>query len=383
MIRKAIYTREDQDVLVESGQSWNFHDAVTNEHLHTLHPYPAKFIPQIPRKAIKAWTKKGELVYDPFVGSGTSVLEASLLGRPSIGTDNNSVAFLVSKAKTATYSPLDIVSLKGFADNLDVMLPKTKAQAKLIPDNKNFLYWFSDEVLEKLAALKKLILAEQEPRQTLLMAVFSSIIVRVSFQDSDTRYAKIERVVNPSDVGKNFKAKLIEVIERLPEINVAGRAAAHVYQADARSVPFIKSESVSLVVTSPPYLNAYDYHKYHRQRIHWIGGSVEFSRDKEIGCHDVFTRPRATPEKYFVDMEACFSEWQRITRKGGRCLIVIGDAIVSRQPVFVADIFVDLMKKLSFPLESRWIRELPTTKRSFNVTNSRINQEHVLLFRKK
>ncbi len=383
MLRKAIYTREDQGVLTENGRAWNFHDAVTQEHLHTLHPYPAKFIPQIPRKAIETWTDKGDLVYDPFVGCGTTLLEASLLGRPSVGTDNNSVAILVSRAKTVEYRPSEIKALRAFVVEVDKVLPKAKAQRKLIPNNKNFLYWFSEAVLDRLSALKSLILAKPEPLQTMLLAVFSSIIVRVSYQDSDTRYAKIERTVNPSDVDKLFKAKLTDIISLIPESIVQGRAPVYVHQADARNIPFIKSRSVSLIVTSPPYLNAYDYHKYHRQRIHWLDGNVEFARDIEIGSHDEFTRPNATPDQYFIDMGACFSEWERVIRKGGRCLVLIGDAIVTKKPVHVADIFVDLMEKRKFPLEKRWIRELHATKRAFNITNSRISHEHVLLFQKK
>ncbi len=382
-MRKAIYTKEDQGILTENGQAWNFHDAATQEHLHTLHPYPAKFIPQIPRKAIQAWTDKGDLVYDPFVGCGTTLLEASLLGRPSIGTDNNSVAILVSRAKTAKYNPSDIKALWAFAVEVDRVLPKAKVQRNLIPNNKNFLYWFSEEVLDRLSILKGLIIKKPEPLQTMLLAIFSSIIVRVSYQDSDTRYAKIKRTVNPSDVDKVFKAKLTNIIRLIPESIVLDRAPVEVHQADARNVPFIKAGSVSLIVTSPPYLNAYDYHKYHRQRIHWLDGNVEFARDIEIGSHDKFTRPNATPDQYFIDMGDCFSEWERVIRKGGRCLVLIGDAIVSKKPVYVADLFVDLMKKLKFTLEKRWIRELHATKRAFNVTNSRISHEHVLLFQKK
>jgi len=78
LIRKAIYTREDEDALVQGGEEWNFHEEDTKEHLHSLHPYPAKFIPQITRRAIELWTKPGDLVYDPFNGCGTTVFEASL-----------------------------------------------------------------------------------------------------------------------------------------------------------------------------------------------------------------------------------------------------------------------------------------------------------------
>ena len=127
--------------------------------------------------------------------------------------------------------------------------------------------------------------------------------MRVSYQDSDTRYAMKKREVKPEEVDRAFKAKLVDVIGNLPEIMVAGRGTVTVHQADSRTVPFIKTGSVKLIVTSPPYLNAYDYHKYHRQRLHWIGGSVEFARDLEIGSHDEFTRNNATPDGYFNDMD--------------------------------------------------------------------------------
>lgn len=381
--RKAIYTSENVDILTKDGIEWNYHDADTQEHLHALHPYPAKFIPQIPRKAIESWSSKGEVIYDPFCGCGTTLLEASLMGRPSIGTDNNPVAILVSKAKTASYKLTDVDSLRIFANKLDEVLPITAPRKELIPDNSNFYYWFTDEVLDRLSSLKSLILNTKEPIQTILLSIFSSIIVRVSFQDSDTRYAKIKRTVKPSAVGRIFKLKLLEIIERLPGVIIPGRSPVKVYQADARDVSFIKDGSVALIITSPPYLNAYDYHKYHRQRIHWINGSVEFARDMELGSHDEFTKRNATPDQYFIDIDACFSEWSRVLRNSGKSLIVIGDAIVNKKPVCVADTFIELCKKHRMCLVKRWIRALHSTKRAFNVQNSRITHEHVLLFEKK
>lgn len=125
MDRKAIYTDSANicDLIVE-GQEWNFHDADTTEVLHGLHPYPAKFIPQIPHKAISTWTTPGEMVCDPFCGCGTTLLEASLLGRPSIGIDNNAVAILVSKAKTAQYTDADLQAAKRFESSMKSRLAK-------------------------------------------------------------------------------------------------------------------------------------------------------------------------------------------------------------------------------------------------------------------
>jgi hypothetical protein len=80
---------------------------------------------------------------------------------------------------------------------------------------------------------------------------------------------------------------------------------------------------------------------------------------------------------------ACFAEWKRLLRPAGRCVILIGDAIVSKQPVAVGDTFVDLLERRELALEKRWVRELQATRRSFNVKNSRISHEHVLLFQKR
>lgn len=243
----------------------------------------------------------------------------------------------MSKAKTAFYSPSDIERATKFLATLDRKLATTKARKDLIPKNENFLYWFSVPVLERLSAIKSLVLRQPEPLRTLFLAVFSSIILRVSYQDSDTRYAKIERVVRPQDVDSAFTKKLADVVERLPSVGVGSKEApVSVQQADSRDVRFIPDATVSLIVTSPPYLNAYDYHKYHRQRLHWIDGDVALARDIEIGTHDEFTRPGATPDSYFEDMDACFAEWRRVLRPRAKCLVVIGDAIVSKKAVQVA-----------------------------------------------
>ena len=81
-----------------------------------------------------------------------------------------------------------------------------------------------------------------------------------------------------------------------------------------------------------------------------------------------------------VDMRECFDEWRRVLKRRGRCLVLIGDAIVSKQSVAVADRYVDLARETGLRLENRWIRELQATNRSFNVRNSRMSHEHILLF---
>ena len=120
-----------------------------------------------------------------------------------------------------------------------------------------------------------------------------------------------------------------------------------------------------------------------RQRLHWIEGDIELARDCEIGKHDVFTRPNATPAPYFEDMKKCFVEWYRVLHSGGHAFMVVGDAIVKGQPIPVADRFIEILREVGFHYERQWIRQIPEAKKSFNRRNSRINEEHILLFQKK
>jgi len=96
--RQAIFTGSCE--ITDDG-AWDFAGEDTQRYLHSLHPYPARFIPQLPRKAVEEYTTPGQTVLDPFAGCGTALLESVIAGRNAIGIDNNAVACLVSRAKTA------------------------------------------------------------------------------------------------------------------------------------------------------------------------------------------------------------------------------------------------------------------------------------------
>jgi DNA modification methylase len=318
------------------------------------------------------------LILDPFCGCGTTLLESILLQRPAIGVDNNAVAYLISKAKTLPYSENDLcilIELKSRLDNVK----NSERNKFFIPKYKSINYWFDDDAIFDLGLLRAEIDNLPEKPKALALAVFSSIIVRASYQDSDTRYTKVAKTYSPKSAIKWFQIKLSDTINRLYRIINLPKSDCKVYLDDSRQLKFLGDQSIKLIVTSPPYLNAYDYHKYHRHRLHWINGDISFARDLEIGKHDVFTRPKATPDAYFEDMNVCFKEWYRILQNEGRVLVVIGDAIVQGNAVPVGDIFVELCEDIGFVCEKRWIRNLNTNKKSFN-QRARINEEHLILF---
>lgn len=382
LIRKAIYRDADFDSIeINESLEWDFPNISSKEPLHGLHPYPARFIPMIPRKAILEWSKEGDTVLDPFCGCGTTVLESILLGRNGIGVDNNSVAALVSRVKTANYSGQNLIQLNQFEKQFKKSILQISSNEISLPTYKNFDHWFSPIAARDLAQIKFLINKEPAPLREFLLAVMSSIIVRVSNQDSDTRYSRKEKVYSPGSALNYFQAKLRTSLKELSDIKGNINGKSQIYCSDGRDLGQIESNSIQLIVTSPPYINAYDYHKYHRHRIHWIDGNVEFSRDLEIGKHDTYTRPNANPDSYFNDLELCLSEWFRVLNKGGKALIVIGDGIVQGKAVPSGDLMSKKASDLGFELRERWIRNLQVQKKSFNA-NSRMDREHVILLEK-
>ncbi len=84
----------------------DFHDSSSREFTHDLHAFPAKFPPQLPRTFIDELTQPGEIVLDPMVGSGTTLVETMLADRCAIGFDIDPLALRLCKAKTAAISPL-------------------------------------------------------------------------------------------------------------------------------------------------------------------------------------------------------------------------------------------------------------------------------------
>ena len=156
-----------------------------NYALHNFHAYPCKFPAFIPREIIKKYAKKGDIICDPFVGSGTTLLEATLLGYSSIGNDINPLSCLLSKVKG---KPVDQKLLSKIDFFLAGLLEKPKKLKSIKEYNyKSIEHWFQKNVIKELSFIKKNILSiKEQDLRDLLLIVLSSIIVRVSNKESSS-----------------------------------------------------------------------------------------------------------------------------------------------------------------------------------------------------
>ena len=148
------------------------------------------------------------------------------------------------------------------------------------------------------------------------LTTFSSIIVTVSRQDSETRYVRREKHIEPGDTLKQFSRALTNSAQRVLELSheIDPKLTTQVHEASILDGPDVGF--ADLVVCSPPYPNAFSYHLYHRTRMLWLDMDQPTFKQQEIGSHRKYSRKganAATAETFRIELHKMFS-WLRYHR---------------------------------------------------------------------
>jgi DNA modification methylase len=344
----------------------DFHGKDSSYASHNFHSFPAKFPPQLPRKFIEWLTDPGDLVLDPMMGSGTTILEAFLLGRVGVGLDIDPLALKLCKAKVTP------ISLENVAEMGHQVLERAKYnlqyQSKSLRESLESYfdestaafvnYWFLPETQLELTALIQEINKVDPPIiREFLELVFSAIIITKSGGVSmarDLAHTRPHRVTNkePRSAIVQYRSRLKKNIESLAEvINGAGRTI--LFESNAQAMPIIEN-SVDLIVTSPPYAsNAIDYMRAHKFSLVWLGYPIkELSelRQQYIGGEALANvKLRPMPDypaqvlakiakqderkarvlhRYYSEMSQSLSEMYRVLKPGKAAIVVVGTSIM-------------------------------------------------------
>jgi DNA modification methylase len=408
---------------------------------HQLHPYPAKLLPHIAHFFLNAQSlqRKNNVVLDPFCGSGTVALEASIAGYSALIADANPLALLISRVKTTPYDP-DILrecvrSLVGRARRLKTapIIDVVNANLWYTPDKKKTL-----EIV--LRAVREL---ECPVVRDFFLVCFSVVVRKLSFADpaisvpvrlrakkdiSDHHGARIEARIHwliSADVISEFQKICLTNIDRVVAANQANpdRREATMVGRDARALNHslnmdggkkLRAGSVPLILTSPPYGSAQKYVRASSLSLNWLelANPSELSalEQRSIGrehapkynyrdlpdtlprayrelCQRVGkknkTRERITLE-YLHDMQLAITEMARVTSKGGTVVLVIGNNHVCEEPLrndeFASEVFQSAGLKLQLAMIDTIKSRGLMTKR--NKTASLISRESVLVFSK-
>ncbi|HEY60130.1 MAG TPA: hypothetical protein G4N92_05545 [Anaerolineae bacterium] len=385
-----------QDILklfekIEIDPSWAFADKTRKDTAyitHGYHRYPAKFIPQIVSRLVAKYTKEGDLVVDPFGGCGTTLVESKVMCRPSIGVDINPVAVLMTKAKTAPIKPL--VLAPTFIE-LKYRLGSYGSQTKVeTPDHERINYWFKPEQKRKLAFLSSEISKiKDRGARDFFYCGFSNILKNCSIwlQKSNKPTRDFEK--KPADpfivFSRQIKAMLRGNTDFYNLLQERGciETFCKVYCTDARKIP-AKSNSVSLIVTSPPYVTSYEYADLHQLTVLWfkyiknlsdfrkrfIGTAYHSNKELVLNSEIAEATKKALLQKdkktaegvstYFGEMNQVFEEMRRILKKGGRTAIVIGNTKLKGVEILNAEVFAGQLINLGFDVEKIIKREIPS-----------------------
>jgi site-specific DNA-methyltransferase (cytosine-N4-specific) len=380
------------------GIDWDFADASTSYLTHSIHPYPAKFIPQIPNALIQELSSVGETVADIFCGSGTTLVEALLLKRQAVGIDANPLACLISEAKTTRLEAPDGEQLLALAARSAEMGRSLSSMGKSSlfgqpafassgwrPDDKALSFWFDDFIAEELAEIRSWCDGlPGEPARKVALAAFSSIVVAVSRQDSDTRYVRRDKHLQRGDAFSRFTRALEDAARASMELGklLEPRFGCTILCENVLKRPSV--DKLQLVVCSPPYPNAYSYHLYHMTRMLWLGMDQPTFKKVEIGSHRKYSRkgPNGATEETFRSEMGLIFDWLRDALDEGRfACFVVGNSRIKGRTVDNANLLASAASEHGFSEVARIPRRMQDSKKSFNPAIGKIKTEQILILR--
>jgi len=328
---------EEQDVLLRALDVSADEDQVMVD-VHGFHSYPARLHPATARGIIEGLSKKGARVLDPFCGSGTVVVEAKALGRHALGSDLNPLAvelsWLKSRAPTAKLSQ-DMLSAAAHVAEVaeDRRLAKADPYHRYDEEDRER---YPIHVLLELDSLAHGIGLLNKPEiQRMLRLVISSMLTKLSHSEGDTTRRKAPRRLPGGFAINLFMQKTEELAARLTSYRERigeHSPRAYVGCSDARTLENVESDSIDLVLTSPPYPGVYDYLDHHLHRLKWLGLREGALRDQEIGARRKYRRLRLDEAAYMwrEEIGAALYEMRRTLAQDGRGVIVIADSVVDR-----------------------------------------------------
>jgi DNA modification methylase len=305
---------------VDPELSWSEEQLPERErtkHVHRLHPYLGKFIPQLAEVFLRRYAAPGRLVWDPFAGSGTTLVEANAFGARAAGCDVSAFNCLLMRAKTGTYDSetllADVVRLS------DRQPPKGQARA-----GKYLRSWFAPRSLAELAAFRARIDGTAYPELWQVVLSRSARSARLARHDDLDFPAepvtgeyfchKHRRVCRPVGEAEKFLRRYVrDAVQRVQEFaDVRSSEPVSVTHGDARLLD--PPGPVDLVLTSPPYPGLIDYHEQHAYAYELLG----------LERHDADEIGRGV-KGYCEDIAAVLVRARRALRRGGKIVVVVND----------------------------------------------------------
>jgi DNA methylase len=345
-----------QDALyadIDLALSWSERDLPERErtrHVHRLHPYLGKFIPQLVEVLLSRYFRRGEHVLDPFAGSGTTLVQALESGLDATGVDVAAFNCLLMNVKTRAYNPF-VLERELRAAHARIGEPSRERPSAYVRR------WFAPQAARELLGFRSLVdeFEHGDVLRVILTRAARSARRTTHFDLDFPREPQLEpywcykhrRECRPVETASQFLRRYtLDTLARLKafaRVRARGRAAT-VIHGDVRVEQL--SGRYDGVLTSPPYPGLIDYHEQHRYAYELLG--LDDQRDLEVGAAAAGTS-RAALAAYSDGIVETLLNARSALRKGAPILIVVNDR---------RDLYPEILERAGLRLEEQLRRHV-------------------------
>lgn len=374
--------------------TWDYQGEKTKSYTHGFHAYPAMFIPQVARRLIETYSQKGDVMCDIFCGSGTSLIEARLLGRNAFGIDLNPFAIFLARTKTTELDPK--ILTKEYV-NLLQRISSNKLSKNEYPHFNNLEFWFKEYVIVDLAKIKKAIKEIKNKKVRNFFLVSFSHTVRIA---SNTKNGEFKLVRMPKEKLEKFSPDVLEIFREKTEANIKTMADFYNFvDKDTWAKPIfgdssmnngISDNSIDLIITSPPYGDSRTtvaYGQFSRLSAQWIdiyeepntasaldndllGGKATKtlihslnSNHLKVALEQIAKQDEKRAREvlsFYIDLEKCLIKAYEILKKDKYFCLVIGNRQVKQVRIPTDYIIAEIGTSIGFSCKDIIVRNIPS-----------------------
>lgn len=373
--------------------SWDFNGAKTKPYTHGLHTYPAMFIPQVARRLLLTYSKKGDTICDIFCGSGTALVESRVLGRNAFGIDLNPLAIFLAQVKTTPVNP-EILN-KCYTDLLNRISALNKREVEK-PNFYNLDFWFKNRVITELAKIKKAINEiKSKKERDFFMVAFSETARKVS----NTKGGEFKLVRRSQEELESYNPDVLGLFQKRVEVSIRGmgefykdvdkKTWAKPIYGDATNPNGVKENSIDCIITSPPYGDSRTtvaYGQFSRLSAQWIdifddpneasgvdnkllGGKTAENLKHSLASPHLVASLNEIEKRdgkrakdvlsFYVGLNECLKNAYNLLKPNKYFCLVIGNRLVKQVRIPTDFIIAELGENIGFTCEDILVRNIP------------------------
>ena len=330
---------------------------------HGLFPYRGKFHPQMIKAIMNIiGIQEGDTVLDPMVGSGTTVIEALLIGANAVGVELNPFTAFMSKTKVEALEMeiLDVTQILAYSDMIFDFFNDREMGGRKTLSTSQLSFELKSLKDEQISGL----LEDEKVRNLFLLCYLDAL-----------GYARRRKTKTPKDLFPGLLKRYLEAVNAFNKTRERiglklGKGVIIV--GDARKLP-LEDETIEGIIFSPPYSFAIDYVENDRVQLEYMGINIEALKTKMIGLRGESIKTKL--KNYFEDMGTVLAECYRVLKPSKYCVIIIGSNTVQTGGVRLEKGLIEISTEIGFSVKYHMIREIEGIR---NV----MREEHIIFLQK-